>query len=224
MAGARTRASEFIHKQNPSAYEETVEPIGEEPARPGHRPLHSLADNPATLYGSWWHTLFQHFPWTGGSPQWQTAFTAVESNSPDPARSAREWKLFANAMPSSDLGTFLGRTGIITHTEFPFLWRMDERNCLEGMIDLLLVDPGDNRCLLVDWKTNRIKSGDEEQLRERYRPQIAAYWKAVSEMTKLNVDAGIFATSVGKFLRYESAELEAEWERLRALPADEVLL
>ena len=44
---------------------------------PSHRraapPSRSLADNAATLYGSWWHTLFQHFPWTSGASQWQTA-------------------------------------------------------------------------------------------------------------------------------------------------------
>ena len=95
---------------------------------------------------------------------------------------------------------------------------MNERSCLEGVIDLLLVDPGARRCLLIDWKTNRIKRGEEENLRKRYRSQIAAYWKAVSEITKLEVDAGIFATATGEFIPYSAAELEAEWTRLRALP------
>jgi hypothetical protein len=58
-------------------------------------------------------------------------------------------------------------------------------------------------------------------LRARYLPQIAAYWKAVSEITKLEVEAGIFATAIGKFMPYDAAELETEWERLRSLPAEE---
>ena len=219
LARARARASEFIRKQNPSGYDEAVEPTAEEVGRPTRPPLRSLADNEATLYGSWWHTLFQHFPWAGGSQQWQTAFDAVESTSPDPNRSAREWKLFAKAMPTSALAKFLVRPGIVTHTEFPFLWRMDERNCLEGMIDLLLVDLNDNQCMLVDWKTNDIAARDSDTLRERYRPQIASYCKAVREMTKMDVEAGIFATATGQFLPYDAEELEAEWERLSNLPS-----
>jgi len=55
-------------------------------------------------------------------------------------------------------------------------------------------------------------------LRQRYKPQIAAYWKAVGEIMKLQVDAGIFATAIGQFMPYDSEELAAEWERLRKLP------
>jgi ATP-dependent exoDNAse (exonuclease V) beta subunit len=221
LASARARASEFIRKQNPSGYDEALEPTAEETAK-SDRPLRSRADNAATLYGSWWHTLFQHFPWTGGSPQWQTAFAAVESNSPDRARSAREWELFAKAMPASAVARFLARPGIVTHTEFPFLWRIDDSNCLEGMIDLLLIDPAAREALLIDWKTNRIAAAEAAKLQERYRPQIAAYWKAVGEMTKLQVSAGIFATALGKFMPYSAEELGAEWARLRALPPDRV--
>jgi ATP-dependent helicase/nuclease subunit A len=208
---ARANASEFIRKQNPSGYEE--------PEESAYRAT-SFADNPATLYGSWWHSLFQRFPWSGDARQWQTAFAAVESSSPDPSRSEREWKLFAQAAPDSELAKFLARPAIVAHTEFPFLWRMNDRSCLEGVIDLLLVDPDDNRCLLIDWKTNAIQARDRDQLSRRYRPQIAAYWKAVREITKLEVDAGIFATAIGEFLAYENGELEAEWERLRRLPPE----
>jgi len=220
LSRARARATEFIRKQNPSGYEESVELPGKESGRPPQRPLHSLADNAATLYGSWWHTLFQHFPWTGDMQQWQTAFAALQPSSTDPTRSAREWKLFVNASPTSSLAKFLARKSIVTHTEFPCLWRINDASCLEGMIDLLLVDPGENRCLLVDWKTNRATPAEAERLRERYRPQIAAYWKAVREITKLEVEAGIFATALGQFLPYDADELEAEWKRLQALPPD----
>src|SRR2546423_3215648 len=222
LTRARARASDFIRKHNPSGYEESPELAPESVPRRRTALMLSAADNPATLYGSWWHTLFQHFPWTGGPQQWQTAFAALQSSSPDPSRSAREWKLFAKALPASALATFLVNPAIVTHTEFPFLWRMNDRNCLEGMIDLLLVNPDDNRCLLVDWKTNRIEKDDEEQLRQRYRPQIAAYWKAVREITKLEVQAGILATAIGQFMPYDDEELEEEWERLRALPAEEL--
>jgi len=220
LTRARAHASNFIRKQNPSGYEEVPEPEPESFTRRAPVPPRSDADNPATVYGSWWHTLFQHFPWTGGPQQWQTAFAVVQSSSPDPDRSAREWKLFASTSATSSLAKFLARPAIVLHTEFPLLWRMNDENCLEGAIDLLVVDPGAGCALLIDWKTNRIGRGDA--LRARYRPQIAAYWKSVREITKLDVEAGIFATATGEFVSYEASELESEWERLRSLPPDQM--
>jgi ATP-dependent exoDNAse (exonuclease V) beta subunit len=223
LAQARQRASDFTRKQNPSGYEESPEPPPESAFRRRALPARSTADNAATLYGSWWHTLFQHFPWTGGPEQWQTAFAAVQSSSPDPDRSAREWKFFTKELPVSVLAEYLARPGIVTHTELPFLWRMDDRSCVEGVIDLLLVDPTAGRALLVDWKTNRIKPADAADLQQRYRPQLAAYWKAVGEITRLEVTAGIFSTAAGQFMPYNAEDLAAEWERLRKLPPDELL-
>jgi ATP-dependent exoDNAse (exonuclease V) beta subunit len=222
IARARTRASDFIRKQLPSGYEDLLEPPPDSAFRRTAPPARSGADNAATLYGSWWHTLFQHFPWTSRPQQWQTAFAAVQSSSPDPDRSAREWKLFLEAAPASALAEYLARPAIVTHTELPFLWRMNDRSCVEGVIDLLLVDPAAGRALLVDWKTNRIEKGEKEQLRLRYRPQIAAYWKSLREITKCEIEAGIFATAIGEFMPYSADELEAEWTHLRALPADQL--
>lgn len=222
LAKARARASDFIRKYNPSGYEELSELTPESAERRAAVRAPSLADNAATHYGSWWHTLFQHFPWTSAQSQWQTAFAALQPSSPDPARSAREWKLFMNASPTL-LTTFLARPGIVPHTEFPFFWRMNELSCVEGMIDLLLVDPAAHRALLVDWKTNRITPAGADHLKQRYRPQLAAYWKAVSEITQYDVEAGIFATATGQFMPYDSDELETEWARLQVLPGDSLI-
>ena len=142
IAHARRRAGDFIHKQNPSGYEEPAMLPNETAAGQTPHPLpRSTADTPATLYGSWWHTLFEHFPWKAEPSQWQAAFDALQSSSPDPDRSAREWQQLRD-----DVARFRGcaiprRPGTIVHTEFPFLWRMDEQSCLEGVIDLLAVDP-----------------------------------------------------------------------------------
>lgn len=222
IATALARASDFIRKQNPSGYEELPEPRPDSTDRRTAPPPRSRADNAATLYGSWWHSLFQHFPWTSSVSQWQTAFTTLQPSSPDPDRSAREWKLFTKAVQRSALSKFLAHPGILPHTEFPFLWRMNERICVEGVIDLLLVDPAAKCCLLIDWKTNRIRPGGEDELRLHYRPQIAAYWEATGEITGYEVQAAILATATGGFLTYTPDELEEEWKRLRELPQDEL--
>ena len=75
------------------------------------------------------------------------------------------------------------------------------------------------RCLLLDWKTNDVSPTDVEIFRETYRPQLAAYWKAVTEITRFEVKAGLFSTALGQLLLYSAAELQKEWCRLQQPPS-----
>jgi ATP-dependent exoDNAse (exonuclease V) beta subunit len=224
---ARRHADDFVHKFNPSGYDEeialTLDQQAADTATP-RVPLVRSGDNtPATLYGQWWHSLFQEMPWAGGIEMADPVFRKRLEESPDKSRSTKEWKLVREYLTAdSVLHRFLTRTGAQAHAEFPFAWSIDQRACVEGVIDLLVIDSDSGNCLLVDWKTNRIKKGEEEQLRQRYRPQIAAYWKSLREITKCDVEAGIFATATGEFVPYSANELEAEWERLRALPPEQL--
>ena len=59
-----------------------------------------------------------------------------------------------------------------------------------------------------------------ETLHARYRPQLAAYWKAVSEIAKREVEAAIYSTAAGELVRYTTEELTSEWARLEQLPAE----
>jgi ATP-dependent exoDNAse (exonuclease V) beta subunit len=223
---ARRRAGEFVHKFNPSAYDPEVTLDGENGEVATRVALiRSAPDTPATLYGRWWHSFFQRMPWQSGIEKADALFQEFLANSPDKRRSTAEWKLVRESLAGdSILKQFLSRKNVRINSEFPFAWSIDERGCVEGLIDLLIIDPGAGECLLIDWKTNRIAKGEEEQLRLRYRSQIAAYWKAVGEITNYEVQAGIFATAPGEFMPYSANELEAEWERLRALPPDEISL
>ena len=81
-----------------------------------------------------------------------------------------------------------------------------------------MIDRKAGRCLLLDWKTNDVSPSDVEIFRETYRPQLAAYWKAVTEITGLEVDGGLFSTALGRFLLYSTEELRMEWGRLEQLP------
>jgi ATP-dependent exoDNAse (exonuclease V) beta subunit len=211
---AKSRGAEFVRKFIPSALEEEVD----HEMRPRSR-----LDNPATLYGSWWHQFFQRLNWKGGLESAQKLFDEQLPSSPDPKAATKDWNstrrhLFTHA----GIAAYLRSTATRFEREFPFSWQINDRTVLEGFVDLLMIDLEANRCLLVDWKTNRIKPGDEETLRQRYRSQIAAYWKSLREITKFDVEAGIFATATGEFIYYSGNELEAEWERLRALPAEKL--
>ena len=173
--------------------------------------------NPATRYGIWWHEFAQKIPWLSQRDAWEVAFEANISESPEPARSKREWKLLTKYV-SEHPGFFAGNI----FAETPFFWRMDEQKCLEGLIDVALFQPDEKKWFVLDWKTNRIKRDELERLRVEYRPQIAAYWKAVTEMTKRPVNAGIYSTATGELIAYNENELAEEWERLRNLPLDDL--
>ncbi|HSP44997.1 MAG TPA: 3'-5' exonuclease, partial [Chthoniobacterales bacterium] len=225
---ARRRASEFVHKFNPSAYDSEITPDASEGENANEVTrvalIRSAPDTPATLYGRWWHSFFQRMPWQSGIEKADALFQDFLAISPDKRRSAAEWKVAREGLAGdSILKQFLSRKNVRINSEFPFAWGIDERGCVEGLIDLLIIDPDAGECLLIDWKTNRIGKGEEGQLRLRYRPQIAAYWKSLREITKCDVDAGIFATATGKFVAYETHELEAEWTRLRAMPAERLV-
>ena len=223
---AELRANDFVHKFNPSGYDEELALEFDDgpnlPSLPAVSLVRPHADTQATLYGSWWHTFLQQVSWRAGAEAAGASFKQHLANSPDQARSLREWKLVReNLFGDSTLSRFLTKESAHAHAEFPFMWSLDSQACVEGLIDLLVIDEATGRCLLIDWKTNRVRKGEEEKLRGRYRPQIAAYWKAVGEITGYEVEAGIFATATGEFVSYPAQELEAEWERLRTMPAEQ---
>src|ERR1700731_2127108 len=93
MQKAGRRAADFVHKFNPSGYHEedyTTETNENAPSLVIGR---STADTPATLYGSWWHSLFQQMPWQSGFEAADAIFKQRLTSSPDKRRSAAEWKL-----------------------------------------------------------------------------------------------------------------------------------
>lgn len=215
---ARKRADVFVHKIKPSAYEPQVEIVADESA-PAVR-FHARPDNMATLYGRWWHRFFQTLDWRGGVTQAERHFHERQQHSPHAERSAKEWPRVRRGLFVDETTMVIRNDSALRHTEFPFIWRSSERAVVEGVIDLLLVDEQARRCTLVDWKTNDEHNAD--LLLARYLPQIAAYWKAVAEMTAFEVDAALFSTAIGRLLMYEKAELAEEWMRLQALPPNQL--
>jgi ATP-dependent helicase/nuclease subunit A len=218
---ARRQATHFVHTVTPSkfAQEEEIEPdvtadawIETEPELRSPR-----VENPATRYGIWWHDFAQKIPWHSQRKAWQAAFEENLSASPEPARSKREWNLLTKF--TSDHPGFLSANIFV---EMPFFWRMDEQKCLEGLIDVALFQPDEKKWFVLDWKTNRVERDELESLRVEYRPQIAAYWKAITEITKRPVSAGIYSTATGELIVYAENQLAEEWERLRNLLAEDL--
>jgi ATP-dependent exoDNAse (exonuclease V) beta subunit (contains helicase and exonuclease domains) len=217
---AKERAATFVRKFNPSGYGEEIDRA---PTNEIYEPeslitvAYSKVDTPATLYGRWWHDFVQRISWHEQA-SWKHTFDEHQVTSPAPKRSEAEWDLFLQSLKNDlDFSEILTRTKLIAYHEMPFLWRMDESRCLEGVIDLAFFDPGEKTWFILDWKTNRITPDRIDVLRRQHQPQIAAYWEAIMEMTGMSVEAGIYSTSTGRFVVYDPARLADEWERLRNL-------
>lgn len=205
--------SQFVLEEEPGETSHTEEWIEIEPELRPPR-----IENPAMRYGIWWHEFAEKIPWLSERNAWQAAFEENLCNSPEPARSKREWKLLTKYR-SEHPKFFAGNI----FAEMPFFWRMDGQKCLEGLIDIALFHPDEKKWFVLDWKTNRIERDQIDKLRVAYRPQIAAYWKAVLEITKRPVSAGIYSTATGDLIVYDEKELVEEWERLSNLPADDLV-
>src|SRR5438132_14096191 len=85
---------------------------------------------------------------------------------------------------------------------------------LEGIVDLALFR--EKEIFILDWKTNRIAAEKIDILRDLYRPQMAAYWQAISNLTNARVTAAIYSTATGQLVIYNADELTSEWARLAA--------
>jgi ATP-dependent exoDNAse (exonuclease V) beta subunit len=109
------------------------------------------------------------------------------------------------------------RAASLVRTEMPFFWKIngasrDGGKCLEGIVDLVLFNQKANEVFILDWKTNRIATDKIDILKELYRPQMAAYWRAISSLTNALVNAAIYSTATGEFFVYHRDELTREWE------------
>jgi ATP-dependent exoDNAse (exonuclease V) beta subunit len=179
----------------------------------------SRPDNLATLYGRWWHEFFQRLDWKGGIDSAQKLFEKELPISPDAKAAVKDWNATRrNLFSEATIARFLASDETLFHAEFPFSWRRNDRSVLEGLIDSIMINRKAGKCLLLDWKTNDVSPGDVEIFRATYRPQLAAYWKAVKEIAGLEVEAGLFSTALGQLLLYSAEELQTEWHRLEQLP------
>jgi ATP-dependent exoDNAse (exonuclease V) beta subunit len=159
--------------------------------------------------------------WSAAVKEWDGSFATSVAHSPDPQRSRREWeRLRAQLTNGSALAKLLAAPGSVAHAEMPFLWALSGQECLDGIIDLAVHDPATGAWVILDWKTNRASADELAGLREHYRPQLSAYWKAAREMLQAPVVAGLYATGEGRWLPYSEAELAGTWEKLKGNPAD----
>jgi ATP-dependent exoDNAse (exonuclease V) beta subunit len=214
---ARQRATSIIETVTPSQFAPTEEEPSEGPSveewielEPELRP--PRIDNPAKRYGVWWHDFAEQIDWRSEPKKWSDTFERNVAASPDVARSKREWQLLQRHIESVDGLARILRDAHLVRQEMPFFWKMNHK-CLEGIIDLASFKEA-NGVFILDWKTNRIAADKMDALRELYRPQMAAYWQAVSNLANARVSAAVYSTATGQLAMYDNDELSEEWRRL----------
>ena len=83
---AKTRASDFVRKFNPSAYDAAIVRATDDDSTATQTPAiatRSAADSPATLYGRWWHSLFETVDWNAGIEGAESLYEQRQPQSPD---------------------------------------------------------------------------------------------------------------------------------------------
>jgi ATP-dependent exoDNAse (exonuclease V) beta subunit len=215
------KASVFVHKLNPSGLP-SEESAALEEIR--YAPLPSpRSTSPALSYGLWWHDFIQRLDWNGNRDLWNRVFDKQKNLSPDPARSLREWKLlFAHLSEAENFRSQFEIDKSIVHAEMAVFWKLDDNRCIEGVIDLAFFQRSNGKCLILDWKTDRVTLNEIHMLRAKYLSQLAAYWAAIRGMTGMLLEAAIYSTPAAAVLRYNEKELAREWARLRTLPAVQI--
>ena len=83
----------------------------------------------------------------------------------------------------------VGRTGI---------YELDENILVQGIIDLYYIDK-DDKLVLVDYKTDYVDNGKEDELVEKYRKQLELYERALEKALHQKVDrVYIYSTWLNK--------------------------
>lgn len=150
----------------------------------------------AREYGIWWHDSIERIDWDEPAEKQRADWNQALASCPQRERGQREVELLLKA----SITERLRQPGLIRRREIPILWRRDEKECVEGIIDLAVWDERQRRWLIADWKTNLVAQNIEEHLRSIYTPQLRAYAEALHEISGAPVEAGVYSTCAGLWI------------------------
>ena len=161
----------------------------------------ALADD-AVDYGLWWHETLEFMPWADD----ETAVAshgavrlAVAEVAGFGGRAATEWNRWLASAARKELGD----TRWTRQAELSVFAPLDKNAWMDGVIDLVLHDPAALQVWVLDWKTNRRRAGESDEvllsrLRGEYAPQLAAYGTSVQEFFPgCTVRLLVYSTVVG---------------------------
>jgi ATP-dependent exoDNAse (exonuclease V) beta subunit len=153
-------------------------------------------------YGVWWHETMEFLPWRGEGTEidayLKTALATAEAQGFGP-RGREEVEL----LRGSGLWRELRQARWRIMAELSVVAPLEAVGWIDGVIDLVAQDESASELLVIDWKTNRLRSGEEsgallERLLEEYRPQLEAYGACLGRFFPAQkVTLGLYASGTG---------------------------
>lgn len=135
-------------------------------------------------YGIWWHETLETVPWAGNPAELEAHGAAAMEKAAEmgfESRGREEWGRLLGSEPWRMMRdarwTRLAEAGVFAP--------LGADGWIDGVIDLVLHDPGAREAWIVDWKTNRRGGGEDDaallgRLASGYEGQLSAYGACAS--------------------------------------------
>lgn len=155
-------------------------------------------------YGVWWHETMEFMPWAGPETARQAHLKSALSLAAGKGfgeRAAREIGL----LQAGELWSRLISRHWSSLAELSVVAPLGEAGWVDGVIDLVAEDAAAGELVVLDWKTNRPREGEEggallKRLAEEYRPQLEAYGACLGRFfPKRRIRLGIYASGTGQW-------------------------
>jgi len=153
-------------------------------------------------YGVWWHEAVEFMPWAGSIAERAGYLLTVQQTAEKRGFGERAGRELARLQASS-LWAELTSAGWEIFAELSVVAPLGATEWVDGVIDLVAQKPGTGELLVVDWKTNQRRPGEEDEallarLMEEYRPQLQAYASCLARFfPKRTIRWGVYATAAG---------------------------
>ncbi len=153
-------------------------------------------------YGLWWHESVEFIPWRGTAKEQDDHLAAAQQVARKRgfgARAQREIDL----LRASDLWKELTSGGWTILSELSVVAPLGAAEWVDGVIDLVAQKQGSGELLVVDWKTNQRRPGEESpallaRLTAEYRPQLQAYASCLARFfPQQRIRWGVYSTGAG---------------------------
>ncbi|HVZ63730.1 MAG TPA: UvrD-helicase domain-containing protein [Lacunisphaera sp.] len=153
-------------------------------------------------YGTWWHETLEFLPWSAEDSAIVRHLEAAQVTA-----SVRGFELRARdelkRLQASTLWREFREGSWEILTEVSVLAPLSDGRWVDGVIDLVAHRAATRELMVIDWKTNRARTGEgSEALLERmvteYRPQLSAYGACLAHFfAGCSIKLGIYATRTG---------------------------
>lgn len=172
------------------------------PPRPGEDPR---------AYGLWWHETVEFIPWLASDAEID-AYALGRLPAADALgageRARQEWALLRASPAWRELRHSRWRR----LAELSVLAPLAEDEWMDGVMDLVLHDAGRAEVWVLDWKTNRRRTGEPAEtflarLATDYAPQLRAYGRSLAAMfPACHVRRLVYATGIGEWIEIPAGD------------------